>query len=73
MGYVIAMAPCLACGKVFSFNPLRVPSHRVNGMLEPVCKACMTLVNAKREAMGLEPHPIMEGAYEPAGEDELGG
>lgn len=73
MGYVIAMGSCLACRQVFSFNPMRVPSIRVNGVLEPVCGACMALVNAKRVAAGVEPHPIMDGAYGACNESELGG
>ena len=59
MGYMTAMGRCFGCGRTFSFNPVRVPSFKG----EPVCEGCMTLVNEKRKAAGLVPHPIMDGAY----------
>jgi hypothetical protein len=41
-----------------------VPSTTaLNGLREPVCRPCMDIVNAKRAAAGLEPHPILDGAY----------
>jgi hypothetical protein len=69
MGFMTAMAPCFGCGRVFGFNPERVPSIRVDGVRQPVCEDCMERANAQREAQGLEPHPIMPGAYEA---EELG-
>lgn len=71
MGYAFAMGTCLACKRVFTFNPLRVPSITVAGSREPVCLSCMTLANAKRKEMGLEPHAIHPDAYEPCEESEL--
>lgn len=62
-GYSITLGPCWACGRVFGFNHLYVPSHQG----EPVCKTCMDRVNEQREAMTppLPPHPIHPQAYEP--------
>ena len=71
MGYAMCMAPCLACCRVFSFNPVAVPSFRVNGVKEPLCEACMGLINRKREAAGLKPFDIRPDAYEPCDESEL--
>ena len=65
MSYMWVTGPCAACGRLFDFNADKVPSVRVNGKREPVCEDCMTTVNAKRQAMGLEPFPILPGAYEP--------
>lgn len=65
MSYMSALGPCICCGTVFSFNPERVPSTRaITGSREPVCRSCMEAANAKRAAMGLEPHPILPGAYD---------
>ena len=65
MGYMIAMGPCICCGALFSFNPELVPStSAITGKREPVCRACMDLMNEKRAAAGLAPFPILPGAYD---------
>lgn len=61
MGFMMVLGECFACHRLFHFNPHQVPSFRG----EPVCADCMARVNTKREAMGLAPHPILPGAYEP--------
>lgn len=81
-GYVFILGPCIACGRVFSFNPDLVPSIPVGpgpggrpeprhpdagGRREPVCEACVTRANPLRVANGLDPIEILPGAYE-AGE-----
>ena len=72
MGYVTAMSPCVGCGRVFSYNPMLVPScSAVTGKREPICAECMAQANAKRKEMGLEPHPIAEDAYQAIPESEL--
>jgi hypothetical protein len=81
MGYVFATAPCFGCGRAFPFHPDLVPSipinpetgkeDKVKGIREPVCESCMLIVNEKRKAMGLEPHPIDPRAYDIAGEEEV--
>jgi hypothetical protein len=71
VGYMWAMGDCIGCGRLFTFNPERVPSLTVNGTREPICEACVTRVNPKRIANGLAPIVPLPGAYEP--QDERGG
>lgn len=71
MGCAICTGTCAACGRLFMFNPVRVPSVRINGEREPVCEACMNAANVERTKRGLEPFPILPDAYEPCDEAEL--
>jgi len=71
MGYVFVMGACIACGKVFSFHPNKVPSAVVNGRREPVCRECVEKANPEREKRGLPPITILPGAYEPASEETI--
>ena len=71
MGYAIVYGPCVACKVPFGFNPNRVPSVRVNGEREPICRACVERANPLRVAKGLEPIRILPDAYEPCREEEL--
>lgn len=71
MGYAICTGQCAGCRRIFSFNPVRVPSIRVNGVREPLCRTCVDTVNAHRLKSGLEVFPIPEDAYEPVDESEL--
>jgi hypothetical protein len=72
MGYMLAMGPCLGCRKVFSFNPVRVPSCSVvTGKREPICQACVDRLNLIRVENGLQPIVPLPRAYEPGAEDEL--
>ena len=73
MGYALATSTCFGCRRLFSYNPVRVPSIRDpnTGTKEPVCFNCITRANVKRKAKGLDPlvpHPM---AYEPCDEEEL--
>lgn len=62
MGYIFAHGDCIACGKAFSFAPSKVPSIRVNGDKEPICRACFE----RWKVMHNKPdHPLDPGAYEP--------
>ena len=70
-GYAIALAPCIGCGRVFGFNPHRVPSVVINGEREPICRDCVQRVNPTRVANGLEPIRIFPDSYEPIEEAEL--
>ena len=73
MGYVTAMSPCIGCGQVFSYNPMRVPSSSaVPGKREPICEACFDRINLRRTTSGLEPFVRHPDAYEACEEDELG-
>ena len=67
MGYVFLTGACGSCGRIFSYNPNYVPSLNNAAF----CESCMTIANAKREEMGLPPHPIHPQAYEPLPEEEL--
>jgi len=71
MGYAIVWSPCVGCGRVFGFNPHRVPSVPINGVREPICRDCVDRSNPTRIANGLEPIRILPGAYEPIHESEL--
>lgn len=71
MGYAIAVSPCIGCGQVFSYNPASVPSVRVNGIREPICRACVERANPERLRRGLEPIISLPDAYEPVDESVL--
>jgi hypothetical protein len=64
-GYMIAMGACIGCGRVFQYNPERVPSITIKGTREPICRACVDYVNPLRAENGLAPIVPMLGAYEP--------
>jgi len=65
MGYYFATSPCFVCEQVFTYNPHRVPSIRnARDVREPVCESCMTQINERRKAKGLEPFPVLPGAYD---------
>jgi hypothetical protein len=69
--FAFAMGKCLLCPRTFTFNPVRVPSFRVNGVKEPICRECMVRVNEERVAAGVEPFDIAPDAYEAVDESEL--
>jgi hypothetical protein len=71
MGYVLCHGYCVNCGQVFSFNPNKVPSIRVHGERQPICKDCIERANPQRIANGLEPIHILPGAYDAADETEV--
>lgn len=70
-GYAIVIGECVGCNQPFGFNPLRVPSIRVKGKREPVCRQCTEEYNRRRVEAGFEPFEIPEDAYEPIPEEEL--
>jgi len=72
MGYAFMVAGCHVCGRLFSFNPMKVPSIRDgNGIRQGVCRKCVEAANEIRKGKGLEPFSIADGAYEPCEENEL--
>jgi hypothetical protein len=71
MGYVTAMGTCVGCHKLFSFNPMRVPSVTVKGTREPICAACVDRVNPTRIKNGLSPIVPAADAYDACDEGEL--
>jgi hypothetical protein len=72
MGYALASSTCFGCGRLFSYNPVRVPSVRVNGSREPICADCVALANPRRIANGLDPIVPHPEAYTACEEGELG-
>ena len=72
MAYISVSMPCVACQRlIFNFHPNKVPSLRVNGVRQPVCRECIERVNPMRAANGLEPITIPPGAYDPCEESEV--
>jgi hypothetical protein len=69
--YALCTSPCAGCGRLFSYNPVRVPSIRIKGTREPICRVCIDRVNPTREANGLPPIAPAADAYEPVDEGEL--
>jgi hypothetical protein len=72
-GYVMAHSYCFGCGRLFSYNPRRVPSVRPQPDMppEPICQACVDEVNPIRMAKGLPPIIPYTDAYDPLPEAEL--
>jgi hypothetical protein len=73
MGYALAHGACFGCGRIFSYNPVRVPSitSPKTGSREPICQACVDRANPRRIANGLPPIVPHPEAYEPCDESEL--
>ena len=71
MGYALATSHCLGCKRLFSYNPVRVPSLRVNGVREPICQSCIDRANPERIKKGLPPLVPHPDAYQPCDEGEL--
>jgi len=75
MGYAFCTSSCFGCGRIFSYNPMRVPSVPANisptGTREPICEACVERVNPLRIKNGLEPIVPAPDAYEACDESEL--
>ena len=71
MGYAIVTSPCIGCNRIFGYNPHRVPSIRIDGKREPICKECIERINPQREAKGLEAIAPHADAYTAISEYEL--
>jgi len=69
--FVSVLGTCIGCREPFSFHPNLVPSVRVRGSREPICKACVDKANPERIKRGLAPIAILPGAYEAAAEAEV--
>ena len=65
MGYMMVIGDCVVCGILFSFNPDRVPSIRIDGEREPVCRDCVERANRVRAERGLPLLHVLPEAYEP--------
>jgi hypothetical protein len=71
MGYAYATSACFGCGRLFSYNPVRVPSIRHQGDRKPVCETCVERANPERIKNGLDPIVPHPEAYQPCDESEL--
>jgi hypothetical protein len=71
MGYAFATSACAGCKRLITYNPVRVPSIRINGVREPICRDCVARANPRRIANGLEPIVPFPDAYEACDEREL--
>ncbi len=61
MGYMMLMATCCNCRAMMTCNPDLVPSIRVNGIKEPLCRTCAEEWEKIHDKHGT----IRSGAYEP--------
>jgi hypothetical protein len=71
MSYVLCFGYCAACRKMLGFNPMKVPSIRIAGKREPICKECVDMLNQRLVANDHQPVAILPGAYEACDEFEL--
>ena len=73
MGYALATSSCFGCGRLFSYNPVRVPSIRDphSGEKEPVCQSCINIANRIRADKGLDLLVVHPEAYLACDEGEL--
>ncbi len=71
MGYAMCHGYCFGCGQLFSFNPVRVPSIRINNDRKPICRSCVDRVNPTRIKNGLAPIMPAPDAYDACDESEL--
>ena len=71
MGYVLMTSACISCGNIVTYNPMKVPSVRVNGKREPLCRTCADRLNDEFEKRGKERVPIQPDAYEACPEEEM--
>lgn len=66
MGWLYVIGGCFVCGGTFAFHPDLVPSHPDDeGIRQPICESCVTLINRKRAELGVTQWPVHPDAYEP--------
>jgi hypothetical protein len=75
MGYAFCTSYCFGCRRLFTYNPVRVPSvpgHLSGtGTREPICADCIERANPLRIKIGLPPIVPAPDAYEACDESEL--
>lgn len=62
---MFVLGECFGCKGLFTFNADFVPSIPIDGVREPICRACVERANPERIANGLEPIRVHPDAYEP--------
>jgi len=65
MGFLEVVGPCCVCQTVISCNPEFVPSVRIDGERQQVCKSCFVDWNRRRIENGLHPVKLHPEAYKP--------
>ena len=70
-GFALAFGSCVSCRETFGFNPVRVPSIRIAGEREPICRKCVDRINPHRRRNGLPEIVPAPDAYEACEESEL--
>jgi len=66
---MFAVGECYGCGRMFLFNPYRVPTVRdPQGVKQPICRQCVERVNLEQKRKGIAEFPIPEDAYGPTKE-----
>ena len=60
MGYMLLIATCCNCKGTFTCNPDLVPSLKINGVKEPLCRPC----TERWEVIHNQTGTIKPGAYE---------
>jgi hypothetical protein len=65
MAYMIVIGECICCERIFGFNPNWVPSVRIEGVRQPICRDCVAKANLQRSLVGTKPIPVHPDAYEP--------
>jgi len=71
-GYAFVTSACCACGAWISYHPHKVPSIRVNGHREPLCRGCFARWNEiHRLDQGMPALLVDTEAYEPCPVEEL--
>ena len=71
MGVYFMLCQCVNCRTTITCNPHKVPSIKVLGVKEPLCRACVDYANDLRIKAGLEVFMIPDGAYDVVGERGL--
>jgi hypothetical protein len=71
MGYALCTSACFGCHRIFSYNPMRVPSITHGGTRQPICRDCVERANPLRVKNGLPPIAAAPDAYEACDESEL--
>jgi hypothetical protein len=72
MGYAFCTSACFGCRRIFSYNPVRVPSIRdLNNVRQPICQECVNRANPQRIINGLDPIVVFPDAYDCCDEGEL--
>ena len=60
---MMCISTCVCCRRLFAYDPIIVPSIRVEGVREPICRRCVDWANPQRVANGVEPIVPKPGAY----------